>query len=43
MSAVLAVAARENGAGMSFPEKKPDGEPPPESGGKTKPSLRVVK
>lgn len=45
VQAVLAVAARENGAGMSFPEEKPDGEPPPEPEpeSKSKPSLRVVK
>lgn len=42
--AVLAVVARENGAGMSFPEESGD-EPPPEpsGGGKSRPSLRVVK
>lgn len=43
VQAVIAVAARENGAGMSFPEEKPEGEPPPEPEGKSKPSLRVVK
>jgi len=43
--AVLAVVARENGAGMSFPEEPLGDEPPPEpsGGGKSRPSLRVVK
>ena len=43
--AVLAVVARENGVGMSFPEEKNVPPPPPE-GGKAKPArptLRVVK
>ena len=45
VSSVLAVVARENGVGMSFPEEQ--SEPPPApSGGKPKsarPKLRVVK
>jgi stringent starvation protein B len=43
--AVLAVAARENGAGMSFPEESHEDDPPPESTdkGKSRPSLRIVK
>ncbi len=46
---VLAIFARENGAGMSFSEEEHDNEPPPEpdDGGKKKaksqPALRVVK
>ena len=38
--AVLAIMARENGTGMSFPETHSD-RPPPES--RKKPSLKVVK
>ena len=43
--AVLAVAARENGAGMSFPEENHQDDPPPkaESPSKSRPSLRIVK
>ena len=43
--AVLAVVARENGVGMSFPEQESTTEPPPEpSPGKGgRPSLKVVK
>lgn len=43
--AVLAVVARENGVGMSFPEREFTDEPPPEpSPGKGgRPSLKVVK
>ena len=51
--AVLAVVARENGAGMSFPEESPEDEPPPDDGPGTdpgggsdkprRPALRVVK
>lgn len=46
VAAVQAVIARENGAGMSFPEETPD--PDPSSGsdetkGSGRPSLRVVK
>ena len=46
--AVLAMVARENGVGMSFP-KEPDAPPPPRSGkessppARKRPSLRVVK
>ena len=45
VSSVLAVIARENGAGMSFPEEEPEPDPPedeksPPTG---KPALRVVK
>ena len=46
--AVLAMVARENGVGMSFP-KEPDPPPPPARAGKgsppprARPSLRVVK
>ena len=38
--AVLAIMARENGTGMSFPEKHGD-HPPPEP--RKRPSLKVVK
>ena len=45
--AVKAVIARENGAGMSFPEEGPDPEPPDDEDGDSKttgrPALRVVK
>jgi stringent starvation protein B len=47
--AVLAVFARENGAGMSFGEEENEDDPPSESGDKSKkklksqPSLRIVK
>ena len=47
--AVLAIFARENGAGMSFGEEEQDDEPPPEPGDKSKknlksqPALRIVK
>lgn len=45
VSSVLAVIARENGAGMSFPDEEPEPEPPDD--GKSpvqgKPDLRVVK
>ena len=43
--AVLAVVARENGVGMSFPEQEFTDEPPPApSPGKAgRPSLKVVK
>ena len=45
MRAVLAGVARENGAGMSFPEESHDDEPPPENGSDKpgRPALRVVK
>ena len=45
MRAVLAVVARENGAGMSCPEESHDDEPPPENGSDKpgRPALRVVK
>lgn len=49
VAAVLAIFARENGAGMSFGEEEHGGDPPPEpedkSGKKTRgqPALRVVK
>ena len=43
--AVLAIVARENGAGMSFPPEETDGEPPPDPQEKKplRPALRVVK
>jgi stringent starvation protein B len=51
--AVLAVFARENGAGMSFGEEEHQDDPPPEphgsdkdkdgKKGKTQPALRIVK
>ena len=43
---VLAVVARENGVGMSFPEERSEPPPAPPSGGESKrsrPKLRVVK
>ena len=42
---VLAIVARENGAGMSFPIEEPDAGPPDDSSGERpgKPSLRLVK
>lgn len=45
VSAVLAVIARENGAGMSFPDEKPEPDPPgkEQSPVPGKPALRVVK
>lgn len=46
VNAVQAVVARENGAGMSFPEETPEPDPPEgEDGGKAsgRPALRVVK
>lgn len=45
VSAVLAVIARENGAGMSFPDEEPEPDPPgkEQSPVPGKPSLRVVK
>jgi stringent starvation protein B len=45
VSAILAVIARENGAGMSFPEEEPAPEPPggEKSQAPGKPALRVVK
>ena len=39
--AVLAIMARENGTGMSFPESQSDPRPPPEP--RKRPSLKVVK
>ena len=45
VQAVLAVVARENGVGMSFPEERGT-PPPPPAGGEPKasrPTLRVVK
>ena len=39
--AVLAIMARENGTGMSFPEPQSDHGPPPER--PKRPSLKVVK
>lgn len=39
--AVLAIMARENGTGMSFPEPQSDQSPPPER--QKRPSLKVVK
>ncbi len=39
--AVLAIMARENGTGMSFPEAQSDHSPPPER--QKRPSLKVVK
>ena len=39
--AVLAIMARENGTGMSFPEPQGDHGPPPER--QKRPSLKVVK
>lgn len=47
--AVLAIFARENGAGMSFGEEEQDDDPSPDPGSeggkrsKSQPSLRVVK
>lgn len=51
--AVLAIFAKENGAGMSFGEDEPQGDPPPgpddgdkskgEKKTKTQPALRIVK
>ena len=41
VGAVLAIMARENGTGMSFPEA--DAEPPPPPSPKKPPSLRLVK
>ena len=46
LPAVLAVIARENSAGMSFPEEEPEPEPPDEkqsASASGKPALRVVK
>lgn len=45
VSAVVAVIARENGAGMSFPEEEPQPEPPEGESSRApgKPALRVVK
>ena len=46
VAAVQAVVARENGAGMSFPEEESEPEPPkdPETPeGPARPALRVVK
>jgi stringent starvation protein B len=46
VTAVQAVVARENGAGMSFPEEESEPEPPkdPETpAGPGRPALRVVK
>ena len=40
VDAVLAIMARENGTGMSFPEPRSD-EPPPEA--RRRPHLKVVK
>ena len=40
VDAVLAIMARENGTGMSFPEPRSD-EPPPEP--RRRPHLKVVK
>ena len=40
VQAVLAIMARENGMGMSFPETRDDGQPPKPKG---RPSLKVVK
>ncbi len=52
-SAVLAIFAKENGAGMSFGEEEHQDDPPPEPGdgckdkaeekGKVQPALRIVK
>jgi stringent starvation protein B len=52
-SAVLAIFAKENGAGMSFGEEEHQDDPPPEPGddgkdkaekkGKAQPALRIVK
>ena len=42
VQAVLAIMARENGTGMSFPEA-PDDRPPPEPRARGRPSLKVVK
>ncbi len=50
-AAVLAIFARENGAGMQFGEEEPPDDPPPEpeddggKGGKARgqPALRIVK
>ena len=52
-SAVLAIFAKENGAGMSFGEEEHQDDPPPGSGdsckdkaeekGKVQPALRIVK
>jgi stringent starvation protein B len=39
--AVLAIMARENGTGMSFPESQSDRRPPPEP--QKRPTLKVVK
>lgn len=46
ITAVTAVIARENGAGMSFPEEDPEPEPPGEEqspAASSRPALRVVK
>ena len=47
VAAVQAVIARENGAGMSFPEESPDPEPPDgesdDSKSSGRPALRIVK
>ena len=41
VGAVLAIMARENGAGMSFPDAGDDRPPPPQP--RRRPSLKVVK
>ena len=45
LSAVIAIYAKENGQGVSFPEATADGpqEPGPDDSPRKRPSLRVVK
>jgi stringent starvation protein B len=44
ITAVLAVYARENGQGMTFPTESPDTPPePPPSPAPDRPKLRIVK
>ena len=43
IGAVLAIMARENGTGMSFPDAGGDRPPPPPPQPRRRPSLKVVK